>query len=66
MEEITIKNDDLEAKISLLGAEIQEVKNLKDDFSYIWTADKQYWGRHAPILFPFIGRSNELKANYQI
>lgn len=58
MEQITIKNNNLEAKIALLGAEIQEVKNLKDNFSYIWTADKQYWGRHAPILFPFIGRSN--------
>ncbi|URW70688.1 aldose 1-epimerase family protein [Lactobacillus kefiranofaciens subsp. kefirgranum] len=61
MEQITIKNNKLEAKIALLGAEIQEVKNLQDDFSYIWTADKKYWGRHAPILFPFIGRSNENK-----
>ena len=61
MNQITIKNEFLEAKIALLGAEIQEVKSLKDGFSYIWTADKKYWGRHAPILFPFIGRSNDNK-----
>lgn len=61
MKQITIKNDSLAVKVALLGAEIQEVKNLKDDFSYIWTADAKYWGRHAPILFPFIGRSNDNK-----
>lgn len=56
---LTLTNDQLEVKISTLGAEVQSAKNLQDGFEYIWQADKQYWGRHAPILFPFIGRSNE-------
>lgn len=59
MEQVTIKNNILEVKVALLGAEVQEVKNLEDGFSYIWDADSKYWGRHAPILFPFIGRSND-------
>lgn len=59
MEQVVIKNNILEVKIALLGAEVQEVKNLEDDFSYIWDADTKYWGRHAPVLFPFIGRSND-------
>lgn len=58
MQKITIKNDNLAIKISTLGAEIQEVDNLKDHYQYVWTADAKYWGRHAPVLFPFIGRSN--------
>ncbi len=58
MKEITIKNDNLAVKIAALGAEIQTVESLKDRYQYIWTADAKYWGRHAPVLFPFIGRSN--------
>lgn len=61
MKQIIIKNNELSVKIALLGAEIQEIKNLKDNFSYIWHADKKYWGRHAPILFPIVGRLNDNK-----
>lgn len=61
MEQVTIENDVLAIKVALLGAEVQEVKSLKDNFSYIWYADAKYWGRHAPVLFPFIGRSYENK-----
>lgn len=61
MEQVTIENDVLAIKVALLGAEVQEVKSLKDNFSYIWYADAKYWGRRAPVLFPFIGRSYENK-----
>lgn len=60
MSYITIKNAYLKAVINTLGAEIQSVENLSDHFQYIWNdKEKKYWSRHAPILFPFIGRSNE-------
>lgn len=57
---ISIKNDKLKVTISTLGAELQGVENLNDHFQYIWNdKEKKYWQRHAPILFPFIGRSND-------
>lgn len=60
MSNVSIKNDYLKVTISTLGAEIQSVENLDDHFQYIWNdKEKKYWQRHAPILFPFIGRSNE-------
>lgn len=50
-----IKNQLITAKINSLGAELISVT---DDVGkeYIWQADKKYWGRHAPILFPVCGR----------
>lgn len=51
---ITISNSQLTAKISTLGAELQSVKG-KDQKERIWQADKNIWGRHAPVLFPIVG-----------
>lgn len=45
MEQVTIENDVLAIKVALLGAEVQEVKSLKDNFSYIWYVDAKYWGQ---------------------
>ena len=51
----TIKNDKLTATVSSKGAELISVKSASDK-EFIWQADKSYWGRHAPILFPVCGR----------
>jgi galactose mutarotase-like enzyme len=57
---IKIKNDRIQVSISTLGAEIQEVTSVKDRFDYIWNdVTGEYWNRHAPILFPIIGRLND-------
>lgn len=42
-------------KINQKGAEIVSVKDQKGT-EYIWGANKEYWKRHAPILFPIVGR----------
>lgn len=60
MANVELKNDELTVSISLLGAEIQVVKRVKDGFDYIWNdTTGKYWGRHAPILFPIIGQINQ-------
>ena len=51
----TIKNEKLTVKVSSKGAELISAKST-DGKEYIWQADKSYWGRHAPILFPVCGR----------
>ena len=51
----TIKNEKLTISVSSKGAELISAKST-DGKEYIWQADKSYWGRHAPILFPVCGR----------
>ena len=51
-----IKNDKICAVIDLHGAELTSLKRQDSDEELIWTADKDYWGRHAPILFPIVGK----------
>lgn len=42
------------------GAEITSIKdNQKRE--YIWQADPSVWGRHAPVLFPIVGKLNNNK-----
>lgn len=51
----TIRNDRLTVSVNQKGAELISAKSL-DGKEYLWQADKRYWGRHAPILFPVCGR----------
>lgn len=53
---LTLKNDYLTVKINPLGAELTSVVDNETQLEYMWQADKAYWGRHAPILFPIVGR----------
>ena len=52
--------------ISSLGAEPQSL--IRDGIEYIWQADKEYWPRHAPLLFPMSGptRDNKISANGKV
>ena len=60
MATVELKNNKINVVISLLGAEIQAVTRTDDGFDYIWNdTTGQYWGRHAPILFPIIGQINQ-------
>lgn len=52
---IVIENKYLQVEINQLGAEITHIWNKKEHFDYIWNGD--VWPKHAPILFPSIGRS---------
>ncbi|TGY17673.1 aldose 1-epimerase family protein [Lactobacillus intestinalis] len=52
----TIENNILKVEISSKGAEIQSVKGTHTGYEYMWQADPKIWGRHAPVLFPIVGR----------
>jgi len=62
MQEYKIENSVLEATIKSTGAELISLK--KGETEYIWQADKSYWGRHAPVLFPIVGKLKNDKYNY--
>lgn len=53
---IELKNDALTVKINEHGAELSSVQSNDDQIEYMWQADAKFWGRHAPILFPVVGR----------
>jgi galactose mutarotase-like enzyme len=38
------------------GAELSSVWDKASETERIWTADPAVWNRHAPILFPFVGK----------
>lgn len=50
-----IQNQFLTATIDPKGAELQSLILNASGHEYIWEADPAHWGKHAPVLFPFIG-----------
>ena len=53
---IQLKNDVIQVKVLERGAELCSLKHINDDTEYIWNANPVYWKRHAPVLFPIVGR----------
>jgi galactose mutarotase-like enzyme len=53
---LEISNDHLIAKISTKGAELVSLFSKKDGRETLWQADPMHWGRHAPVLFPIVGK----------
>ena len=55
----TIKNDELVLAVSENGAEVHSLKKVNDDYDYVWTGDKTYWGGRNPILFPQVSSNDD-------
>ena len=53
---LKIENDQLIAKIDPLGAELKSLVYKSNHNEIIWQGDEKFWGRSAPILFPFVGK----------
>ncbi|KRM67891.1 aldose 1-epimerase family protein [Apilactobacillus ozensis] len=53
---VKLENEYLTVLLNTKGAELSSVKNNKTSHEYIWQADANFWGRHAPVLFPIVGR----------
>lgn len=51
-----LENDKLKASISEHGAELTSVLNKSTEKECLWQADPKMWARHAPVLFPFVGK----------
>lgn len=50
----TLTNSLLSVTIDTFGAEMHSIQ--KDKLEYLWQADPSFWGRHAPVLFPIVGK----------
>ena len=51
-----MENEYLRVTIADEGAELISVWDKTLNQERIWTADPVFWNRHAPILFPFVGK----------
>ena len=45
--------------IAAHGAELTSFVNLATGLEYVWPADPAQWARHAPLLFPIVGKLPE-------
>lgn len=62
---VIIENSQLKAEIAEYGAELVSLKAKHSGIEYIWQGNPEFWGRHAPVLFPFVGRLKNDQYMYQ-
>ncbi|NBH79515.1 aldose 1-epimerase family protein [Clostridiaceae bacterium] len=53
---VYLENDRFRAAIDEKGAELSSLIGKSDGTEYVWQGDPNIWARHAPLLFPVIGR----------
>lgn len=51
-----LENGKLRVTVSDAGAELVSVWDKEREVERIWRGDVAVWGRHAPVLFPFVGK----------
>jgi galactose mutarotase-like enzyme len=62
---INLISNQLSVKIDSKGAELLSISDNQDGFEYLWQADEQFWNRHAPNLFPIVGKLKDDQFIYQ-
>jgi len=56
-----LENEWMKVEIDSFGAELKSLSRKSDNREYMWCADPAYWGRTAPVLFPFVGSLKDKK-----
>ncbi len=56
MDTIKLTNGQIAVAIAPKGAELQSLADAEGR-EWLWQADPAFWNRHAPILFPIVGRA---------
>ncbi|QHL88809.1 aldose 1-epimerase family protein [Nibribacter ruber] len=51
-----LENDLVRIGVKSHGAELCSFIKKSDQREYIWQAHPEFWNRHAPVLFPIVGR----------
>jgi galactose mutarotase-like enzyme len=61
-----LENEQCRVGINSHGAELSSfIRKDLGELEYIWEADPAVWGRHAPVLFPIVGRLPQDEFSYQ-
>ena len=51
-----LQNNHLKITAKEAGAELTSILKKTTNTEYLWQAHLTYWGRHAPVLFPIVGK----------
>lgn len=51
-----LENAHIQVKVKEQGAELCSLVHKGNGIEYLWPADPQVWARHAPVLFPIVGK----------
>lgn len=60
----TIQNEYLKVTVDSKGCEIVSAITAADNREHIWQADPAAWKRHAPVLFPLVGKYRDNSVTY--
>lgn len=60
-----LQNNVLSIKVNSFGAELCSVISNDTAIEYIWQANEKVWARHAPNLFPIVGKLKDGTYKYQ-
>lgn len=52
-----LENQQLRIEIAEHGAELTSLFDLRRSAELLWNGDARFWKRHAPILFPYVGKT---------
>ena len=55
----TLRTETSQATFAARGAELTSFCTPGNGLEYLWAGDPAVWGRHAPVLFPLVGRLPE-------
>lgn len=61
---VVLESNVAKATINQHGAELSSFVLKDTNQEYIWQADPKHWGRHAPVLFPIVGRLKNDEYSY--
>ena len=62
---IKLENEKLIAEISPHGAELTRLYSKETQREALWNADAKFWARHAPVLFPNVGKFYKAGFNHK-
>lgn len=60
-----LENESLLLEVAAHGGELSRIYDKQHQREVLWEGTPSIWGRHAPILFPFIGKLFEGKYRFQ-
>ncbi len=60
-----LENENLRLEAESFGAELKSLVRKSDGREYLWSGDPAYWGKTAPLLFPFIGKLQDESYTYR-
>lgn len=60
-----LENKQLRIRVKEKGAELCSLQHKENGQEYLWQADPAVWARHAPVLFPIVGRLKDNSYQYE-